>query len=82
MTYFRELRGELGAFEDRNGVTAEPDHIVYLVREREEERESQNEKEKRNDHTAVYNKTARIRLGGRQLNVNTFALHSVFWVER
>ncbi|CAM9687137.1 unnamed protein product, partial [Ectocarpus sp. 13 AM-2016] len=32
VTYFRELRGELGAFEDRNGVTAEPDHIVYLVR--------------------------------------------------
>lgn len=33
VTYFRELRGELGAFEDRNGVTAEPDHIVYLVRD-------------------------------------------------
>lgn len=32
VTYFRELRGELGAFEDRNGVIAEPDHIVYLVR--------------------------------------------------
>ncbi|CAM9699279.1 unnamed protein product [Pylaiella littoralis] len=32
VTYFRELRGELGAFEDRNGVAAEPDHIVYLVR--------------------------------------------------
>eukprot|EP00752_Nemacystus_decipiens_P003730 g3436.t1 len=32
VTYFRELRGELGAFEDRNGLKAEPDHIVYLVR--------------------------------------------------
>ncbi|CAN0152825.1 unnamed protein product, partial [Hapterophycus canaliculatus] len=31
VTYFRELRGELGAFEDRNGIVAEPDHIVYLV---------------------------------------------------
>lgn len=33
VTYFRELRGELGEFRDRDGVATEPDHVVYLVRE-------------------------------------------------
>ncbi|CAM9643983.1 unnamed protein product [Discosporangium mesarthrocarpum] len=32
VTYFRELRGELGEFLDQNGRPNEPDHILYLVR--------------------------------------------------
>lgn len=56
VTYFRELRGELGAFEDRNGVTAEPDHIVYLVsaRKRENEREGERGRERRDTHRDTY----------------------------
>lgn len=31
MTFFRELRGELGDFRDRDGNATEPDHVIYLV---------------------------------------------------
>lgn len=31
VTFFRELKGELGEFRDREGNVTEPDHIVYLV---------------------------------------------------
>lgn len=31
VTFFRELRGELGDFRDRDGKATEPDHVIYLV---------------------------------------------------